>query len=832
MRILTLLLFVFPAFLMAQYKYIGVIKNVKTKEPLSYTNIHTNDSKLYYSNSKGQFEIQSNNRLKTLIVSYVGFHTKSINIEENNRFYEILLEPKTESLNEVVIQASENKSIKIIKNVINNEPLNNLLKNLDSYYYKAYNKTVISADSDSISSKIDTIFKYENGKRVLKKIDSTNFKFKNTLKKRHLYLSENISQFHYKKGNEVKEEVLATRMAGFKQPFYEMLSLNFSNFNIYDELLVLAGSKYINPITNNGLKEYRYKIIDTLNQGTNTMYLVHFKPKKNKENAELEGLLFIDSERFTITKVVLELKGLIYVKLTQDFEYDNRISNWFESQKELVISKGESEKNVSLFGGMVKFQNSNDTINRNRKTPSDFVKFISKTINSDIEFNKQLLTSSFSEKIKINELAHKKPETYWNQFRKDSISKREIRTYEIIDSIALKNKVEYKLELARELLKGYYPTKYFNIELSKIIALNQFEGLRLGLGGETNKRISEKIKLEGYLAYGTKDHDFKYHYGISTRLSKYHNSWVGLNYSYDLKEAAALDFMLENNSFSLINPRNLNIYDFYKYDTYALNFTYDIQSNFESKFRLSTGNYKTVFDYALNNEGNFLESYKLTLLTAGFLYSPFSEYMRTPDGKRKIANGNTDFLFQATQSFDGFLEGELNFIRFIFRANHRIPFYKDNFLYLLVQGGIVKGDAPITHLFNATPNYTLKHPWIKRVTFGGKNSFETMQYNEFLSDKYLMFQVHQHIRKFNIGSIKPQVTLISRAAIGDLSSKENHQLIQFKTMEKGYFESGLELNNLFKGFGASAFYRYGPYQYQNISNNIALKVTYKLSLGF
>lgn len=831
MRNLTLLLFFIPYILFSQHKYSGVIKNAITKEPLSYTNIYTNEGNLFYSNIKGQFEIQSKNILKTINVSYVGYQSKSVTLEVGKNYIEILLDPKTESLNEVVIQASENESLRIIKNVILKEPINNVLKNLSSYSYHAYNKTIIGANPDSISSKIDTLYKYENGKRVLKKIDSTNFKFKNTLEKRHLYLSENISKFQYKKGSEVKEEVLATRMAGFKQPFYEMLSLNFSNFNIYDDYFILAGSKYINPITNDGLKEYRYKIIDTLNTNTFNSFVIHFKPKKDKENAGLEGLLFIETNRFTITKAILELKGLIYVKLTQEFEYDNQINNWFELQKELIISKGDSDKNVSLFGGMVKFQKNNDSIKSNRKTPSDFVKFISKTVNSSIVFNELQPNSGFAEKIKVTNIAHKQAETFWNQYRTDSISKRDIKTYEIIDSLALKNKVEYKLELARALLKGYYPTKYFNIELSKIIALNQYEGLRLGIGGETNKNITEDFKLEGYLAYGTKDNDLKYHYGFSTRLSKYHNSWVGLNYSNDLKEAAALDFMLENNGFSLINPRNLNISDFYKYDTYALNLSYDIKSNFESKFKLSTGNYETVFDYAFENNNNLYNSYKLTLLSAGFLYSPFSEYMRTPEGKRKISNGNTDFLFQATQSFDGFLDGAFNFTQFIFRANHRIPFYKDNYLYLLIQGGLVNGDAPLTHLFNSTPNYTLKHPWIKRVTFGGRNSFETMQYNEFLSDKYVMFQAHQHLRKLNLGSFKPQITLITRAAFGNLSNKERHQLIQFKTMEKGYFESGLELNNLFKGFGASAFYRYGPYQYQNVSNNIAVKVTYKLSLG-
>lgn len=830
MKQLIYLFLLFPIFVFSQNPFNGIVKNAKTNEPLSFANITTSDQKIYYTNTFGKFEIHSNKLIQSFTVSYVGFYPKTIKYQSDINYYEVLLAPKTEQLNEVVIEASDNLALRIIKQVLATEPQNNILKKFDNFNYDAYTKIVVTANPDSISSKIDTVFSTENEKRVLKKIDSSSFKMKNILDKRHLYISEKISNHHYKKGSEIKEQVLATRMAGLKQPFFELLALNFSDFHIYDANYIVAGNNYPNPISSQGINEYRFKILDTVKTSKGRSFMIYFKPKKIKTTAGLEGLLFIDDTHFAITKLILELKAIIYVRLNHEFEYDTALNNWFSCNKELVITKGMNQNNISLFGNMVKFESSKK--NDHKKEVADFIYFSSKTFNSNLKINSDKKIPSFAEKIRISDDVHQKSEEFWNLYRTDSITQRDSKTYIVIDSIAQKYKIEHKIELFRELSKGYVPLNFFSLNLGKILTLNQYEGLRLGFGGETNHRFSTNYKIEGYLAYGTKDNDFKYHYGASTRLNKYHNTWIGLTYTNDLKEAAAMDFMLENTSFSLLNPRNLNISDFYHHKNYTFQVKHDILPELESQLQLSAGNYETVFKYAFQKDGELKNDYDLTNLSIGFLYRPFDKYMKTPVGKTKISSGYTDFLFQTTQSFNDLLDGNYNFTRFIFRASHRIPFYNENYLYLMLQGGLVVGDAPITHLFNATPNYSHKYPWIKRVTFGGKNSFETMQYNEFLSDRFVMFQVHQHLKKFNLGKFKPQVTLISRAAFGNLSNKENHQQIQYKTMEKGYFESGMEMNNLFKGFGASAFYRFGPYHHQDISNNIALKVTYKLSLGF
>lgn len=53
-------------------------------------------------------------------------------------------------------------------------------------------------------------------------------------------------------------------------------------------------------------------------------------------------------------------------------------------------------------------------------------------------------------------------------------------------------------------------------------------------------------------------------------------------------------------------------------------------------------------------------------------------------------------------------------------------------------------------------------------------------------------------------------------------------------MEKGFFESGLLLNNIisspFSGIGVGAIYRYGPYAMDDVKDNLKIKLT--LSIAF
>jgi hypothetical protein len=333
------------------------------------------------------------------------------------------------------------------------------------------------------------------------------------------------------------------------------------------------------------------------------------------------------------------------------------------------------------------------------------------------------------------------------------------------------------------------------------------------------------------LAYGTKDADFKYTLGTSFRLNKNTNTWIGANYTNDLKEAASLDFIAITTSFSLLNLRNLYLNQFYNYKTLSLNLKHDIRPNLEADFQLSTGDYNPLFNYQYISSDKNVSEYSLTTAIFGFQFNPKNTYMNSPIGKLTIKNEFPQFTFQVTKNFENVLNSDFDFTQVNFRVTHQIKRLQKATTKIVAEGGIVFGDAPIFHLFNATPNASFKNPWAKRVGFASKNSFETMGYNEFISDRFAAIHIRHELKPFNFGSkFKPQLIFATSAAIGDIENPTYHNGLMFKSLKNGYLESGFELKSIFKGFGLGTFYRYGANSNTEWSDNLAVKLNYKFRL--
>jgi len=825
-----------PLLTFSQTQIQGIVIDAKTKKPLPFASIISNTNDGTLSDVDGKFQLKTSSHFNQLTISYVGFKSATYPVQINDKFLTIKLESSVESLNEVFITAIENPALQIIRNTIENKSKNNIEKSLNSFQFNTYNKILVTANPDSINGKIDSVFIVKNGEKRFDRIDSTNFKFKKEIDKQHLYISEKISEFKFEKGRKTKEVILASRMAGLKQPIYELFAITFQDFSIYNEFYTVAGTKYTNPIANNAIKQYRYKILDTVKNEHGNSYIIYFKPIKKKELLGIEGVLYIDSENFAITKAIVEIKGVVNVKAIQNYTYLETLKNWFPANKNVELKKGNNSESIALFGGVVKFSDdkSNDSIVVTSKNkPEDIIYFISKSENSNIEVNIPVEVVRASSTIQFNDDATEKPEAFWNIYRTDSLTNRGKTTYVYLDSVAESQKIEKKINIARNILKGYYPTKYINLDLGKILNLNNHEGFRVGFGGTTNANFSKKYKIEAYGAYGTKDTNFKYSFGGAVRLNKDTNTWIGGKYTDDIIESASFHFIAENTSFSPINPRNLNISQFYNYKTASAFLAHNLQPNLEAKLMLSSGDYKNLFDYQyISPDKNYTE-YTLSTIILGLNYTPNSEYMDSPLGKINIKTGFPQFTLQLTQSLENVLDSDFNFTQLNLRVLHKIQRLRRSTTSFMIEGGIVYGETPISHLYNSTPNYTYKNPWFQRITFAGTNSFETMGYNEFISDRFSAIHIKHQFRFFDFSKkFKPQLTIATRAAIGDIHHPEYQTGISFKRMNKGYFESGLEINSLFKGFGASAFYRYGSYINPEWSDNLAVKITYNFRLGF
>lgn len=738
----------------------------------------------------------------------------------------------------VVVSSQDNKNaLQIINHVILNKKFNNPEVSLDYFNYKAYNKIIVSADPNAISRSIDSVFQTKKRIRNFIRLDSSNYKFKNELDKHHLYITEKISEHSFKLGKKQNEHILALRMAGFENPVYELLKVNIQDFSVYKKYYTIAGAKYINPIAKKAPDMYLYKILDTVIKEGRKAVRVYFEPRITKSAIGLRGVLTLDLESYAVTNFSTEFNGGVYIRASQKFDFIKSDNGWFPVETFVEIRNGKNEKGVQFFNRLLDFDKANKKSKKYSysaiQNPSDVVFLRSKTSLFDIQINSPLEIHNSSSVISIASNANKRKNYFWELYRRENVTVRDLNTYKLVDSISKAGNVERKIDVARNLLKGFYPLSFLNLDLGKIINLNNYEGLRIGIGGITNKKFSDKFRIESYVAYGTKDAALKYKAGAAVRLNSFANTWMGLNYTNDIHESAGIDFIIKGTTFSPINPRNLNLSHFYKYKTWEAYLAHDIQPNFTAKLNLTAGSYQSTFYYKYISNQKLLSDYHLTLATVAFNYSPNSEYLSSPIGKIRIKNGYPQYTLQLRKSISHVGKSDFGFTQVNFKLEHQLKPLKKGVTHLLLMGGVTFGETPLSHLYNATPNYTYKTPYRKRITFGGQNSFETMGYNEFISDRYVMFQFKHFLEPFHLSSLfKPHLSFITRFGIGGMRSPMNQVGVQFKTMEKGYMESGMEINRLFKGFGFSAFYRYGAYQLDEWSDNLAVKMTYRLSLGF
>ncbi|MBU2927885.1 DUF5686 family protein [Winogradskyella psychrotolerans] len=388
-----------------------------------------------------------------------------------------------------------------------------------------------------------------------------------------------------------------------------------------------------------------------------------------------------------------------------------------------------------------------------------------------------------------------------------------------------------KTEFLKHIGNGFLPFNYFNIDLKYLFKFNQYEGVRSGLGGITNNRFSERYRIDGYLVYGFKDKALKYKIGGGIRINEASDTWINLAYIDDLQETGSSKFLTDKRFFTFFEPRLLNIDLFHRHITKSISLQHKFSNHLLSETQLATSKIDPTYYYNFLIHDKTYSSYDLSTTKVSLQWSPFSEFTNINDKLEETKNGFPKFTFQYTQAFKSILGSNFSFSKLDFRTIQQFQHKNEAITKLTLVAGIAGGDIPITHLYHAYPNNITKETILQRFSVAGLNSFETMYFNEFFSDRFSTLQLKHTLKPFQISDrFKPQLVLISRYALGDMNHTSRHQGIQFGTLNKLYSESGFEINRLLFGFGLSFAYRYGGYHLPQLEDNIAFKFTFNISL--
>jgi hypothetical protein len=831
MKYFCLFLLLTSLTIQAQFQLNGIVKDAETNKTLPFATITFDKELKTITDVDGKFSLEIHHNESSFETSYIGYARSNTAINNHKTFYTVSLSPNSNLLKKTNI-ANNNPALSIIKQTIALKNTNSPIEKLENFEFKAYNKLLVSAKPDSITGKLDSVFIQKKGQILFRKIDSTNYKFKEAIDKHHLFLTEKVSHFQFK-DKTLKETILGTKMAGLKQPIYEIIGFNLQSFSIYDDKYELFETKYNSPLSHDALKDYTYKLLDTVIIKGRTAYLIHFKNKKRSKAAGLEGALYIDQNSYAIAKAVMRIKGVLDISGIHEFEYIPVEKIWFPSSKTFKIVKGKNDDDIKILGGTIQFDGDlEDNFSTRKKQSSDYVYLLSQTNNFDIQYNVPFEIKKSFVSIEIKENALNKPDSFWNKYRKEPLDIREQKTYLAIDSLFLKKRYESKIRFGRKVINGYLPLNFFDLDLRKLFQYNNYEGFRLGFGGVTNERFSKLFKIDGYIAFGTKDGIFKCHMGSAVRIGKFSNSWIGSSYTDDVREIGSTTFSIDKIPFKLYDPRPINISTFYNYVSWRTYLETAIIPKTESIWELSHSEILPKFNYAYNLNNILYTYYQMTTAKVSLQWNPFSDYMQTPTGKIEIEKRFPKFTFQLTQSLPRVFENDFEFTKFDFKSEFEKKYLNGQKTNLLFQAGYALGDVPLTHLYNTSPNNLPKETIIQRITFAGKNSFETMYFNEFFSSEFVYFQFKHSFNRVKLfPKIKPSFVLVSRMAWGNLDKPEQHVGLNYKTLNDGYFESGVELNQIINGLGLGAFYRYGSNQLLKFEDNIAVKLSFVLNLG-
>ena len=819
-----ILVLLFGNFAFSQKLMQGQILDFDTNVPIAFAKI-TYNSKTIASDWEGKFSLFIKDDAKPIVFSYKGYYNKNYYLTVGAKTISIkMVSDNTLTKEEIYSEKVVNE---IIKKVVQTKPQNQPEKIFKSFEYKNYEHLLVTANTDSISSKIDTTYKKNIfGKKTLI-LDSTNYKFKRLLEIQHVYQTEKVNLIQFNKTT--KETILAARMAGFKTPLYEYLGLNLVSYSLYDNKLDILEIPIQNPISNYGRKLFSFKLIDTIKVDGRSVFRIYFQPKRLKDD-RLRGLLYVDTENYGIAKAFYRIYGIININATYTFDYLKKYKVWFPKKRNFTVVKGNNSEDLKILGGTVKF---NSNLDKLKKDASDQIYLKLESTPFDIKINENVSFLQPAIKIDARETSMSKPDKYWTGFQKDTLDRRKLKTYTNLDSLALAENIERKIFLGRKIFNGYLPISSFDLDLKSILKYNNYEGFRIGIGGVTNNKFSEKYKVNLYGAFGLKDKEFKYGITPSYLLDKETTTWVSASYSDDLNEIGQINFATQPRRFKIYDPRPINISTFYKNELASFYIESKYIAKTETYFGLSRSEVKPLFDYVYQLDGDLFTNYTMTTAQLAIQWNPFSSYMQTTSGRIEIDKKFPKFSFQFTQSLPNVLGNDFDFSKADVRIIHEIPYLNGQNTSFTLQGGISSGDIPLTHLYSIAPNNLNRETLFKRITFASKNGFETMFFNEFFSSKYVSFQVRHTFNKIKIAyKVKPLLSVVTRIAFGTMERPEQHLGFAYKTLDEGFFESGVELNQIFKGFGLTGFVRYGPNGLPKLVDNISIKLSYVFDLGF
>ena len=395
--LLTLLLF---SVSLLNAQIVGKITDTNG-EPLPFVNIYlagtyngttSNDDGNYSLNAQEAKQYQ-------VIFQFLGFKTVTKTIEPNSFPFilNVTLEEESVSLNEVVLNTSEDPAYRIIRETIAQRKEN--LDKISEYRADFYSRGIWRVKDVPEKVLGQEVGDFDGA------LDSTRTGI--------IYLSETISEIAYQKPDDFKEKIIASKVSGDDNGF-SFNSARDANFSFYENT-VSINTAIVSPIANNALSYYNYKLDGVFYEKDKLINKIKVTPKRPNDRV-WQGAIYIVEDDWQLYGVELTTNGqAIQIPFIKELVFKQNFK--FDAEKDFWIKISQT---IDFGFGFLGFNGDG--------------RFIANYSNYNFEpqFDKKSFTN---EVLSFGEEANKKDSLFWKGSRPVPLTNEELEDYIRKDSI-------------------------------------------------------------------------------------------------------------------------------------------------------------------------------------------------------------------------------------------------------------------------------------------------------------------------------------------------------------------------------------------------------------
>ncbi|MEP0302325.1 MAG: DUF5686 family protein [Maribacter dokdonensis] len=750
-------------------------------EAVSFANVFfKNSTEGTITNDDGRFYLESENDYNTVIISFIGYTEYELELKNKVSYdLKIIMVEAAEQLNEVVLisgkQSKKNNPAVDILRKIWAKKRQNGVRQFDQYAFDKYEK--VEFDLNTIDSALIKSKVFKGLEFVFQDLDTSRITGKTYLP---IFLNETFSKVYGdNKIKEEKEDVLGNKNSGFEnnQAIIAFVKDLYQEYDVYN--YALRDSAFID-------NKWCYNIV--------------YYPRRKNE-LTFKGDFWVNDSTWAIKNINLQVTKSANI-------------NWV---KEIYIEQDFDVVNDSVFLLKRDYMLSDFSFNKKEESKGLYGKRT--TVYDNYEFNKPKPKEAYrKDRNPLDVTQIIKDDEFWQKNRLESLNKDEQGIYKLLDTLKTVPKFKTYYNLVSILGSGYVEVDKWNLDLGSVydfFGYNNAEGARVRLGARTYFGQNDLWRIEGYTAYGFKDHKFKHGLAGKMLIDKNSRLIISGGNRRDIEQLGVsltatndvLGRSIASSSLLTVgaNNRLTNI------NLSALNFEIEPLTN----LKLSVGGTFRTLSSAL--PGDFSLDYvdpesptgvsseiRQFDFNALLLYTPGKKTIGFGVERRDVNDTYSTILLNYTKGTKGVLDSDFDYSKLQFSYSQ--PWQLGGFGRLLstVELGKTFGEVPLGLLSVVPGNQTF---------FSNYGTFPNLDFYEFVTDTYAAVHLQHNfngrffsripfLRKFNLREL-----VAIRGVWGDLSD-ENIALSAPATVntplmapsEKVYYEYSFGIGNIFKVF--------------------------------